>query len=79
MWELTLIGKPSDIAYFLELKDYLKSNLDSSYIILGPTMASMFKINNIYNILLYYYVNYNYSYIGISFCRYKVFVLPYTS
>ena len=25
MWEITLVGKPSDIGYFLDLKDILKS------------------------------------------------------
>lgn len=32
-----------------KIGDYLKKNLDNDTIILGPTMASMFKINNIYN------------------------------
>lgn len=29
--------------------DYLRKNIDKSSIVLGPTMASVFKINNIYN------------------------------
>ena len=32
-----------------KIKDYLEKNLSSDTILLGPTMASMFKINNIYN------------------------------
>jgi len=28
---------------------YLRNNLDKESIVLGPTMASMFKINNIYH------------------------------
>ena len=32
-----------------KIGDYLKNNLSKDTIILGPTMASMFKINNIYN------------------------------
>ena len=32
-----------------KIKDYLEKNLSSNTILLGPTMASMFKINNIYN------------------------------
>lgn len=32
-----------------KIRDYLKSNLSPDTIILGPTMANMFKINNIYN------------------------------
>jgi len=32
-----------------KIGDYLKKNLSKDTIILGPTMASMFKINNIYN------------------------------
>lgn len=32
-----------------KIKNYLEKNLSSDTILLGPTMASMFKINNIYN------------------------------
>ena len=32
-----------------KIGDYLKKNLNKDTIILGPTMASMFKVNNIYN------------------------------
>ena len=32
-----------------KIGDYLKKNLSNDTIILGPTMASMFKVNNIYN------------------------------
>ena len=32
-----------------KIGDYLKKNLSKDTIILGPTMASMFKVNNIYN------------------------------
>ncbi len=32
-----------------KIGDYLKNNLSSDTIVLGPTMANMFKINNIYN------------------------------
>ena len=32
-----------------KIGDYLKKNLNNDTIILGPTMASMFKVNNIYN------------------------------
>lgn len=32
-----------------KIGDYLKKNVDKSTVILGPSMASMFKINNIYN------------------------------
>ena len=32
-----------------KIGDYLKKNLNKDTIVLGPTMASMFKINNIYN------------------------------
>lgn len=32
-----------------KIKDYLEKKLSSDTILLGPTMASMFKINNIYN------------------------------
>lgn len=32
-----------------KIKDYLRKNISNDSIILGPTMASMFKINNIYN------------------------------
>ena len=32
-----------------KIGDYLKKNLSNDTIILGPTMANMFKINNIYN------------------------------
>jgi len=33
MWEITLVGKPSDIGYFLELKDILKRKFDKNVII----------------------------------------------
>lgn len=33
MWEITLVGKPNDIGYFLELKDYLKKELDNNVIV----------------------------------------------
>jgi len=32
-----------------KIGDYLRKNVDKNTIILGPTMANMFKINNIYN------------------------------
>ncbi len=32
-----------------KIGEYLRKNLESDTIILGPTMASMFKVNNIYN------------------------------
>ena len=32
-----------------KIGEYLRKNLDSDTVILGPTMASMFKVNNIYN------------------------------
>ena len=32
-----------------KIADYLKKNLNKDTIILGPTMANMFKINNVYN------------------------------
>ena len=33
-----------------KISTYLKSNLDKESIILGPSMASMFKVNNIYHL-----------------------------
>ena len=32
-----------------KIGDYLKKNVDKNTIVLGPTMANAFKINNIYN------------------------------
>ena len=33
MWEITLVGKPSDIGYFLDLKDILKSKFNKEIIV----------------------------------------------
>ena len=33
MWEITLVGKPKDLEYFLELKDYLKNLIKNDIII----------------------------------------------
>ena len=33
MWEITLIGKPCDIAFLIELKDNLKKSLDKDVIV----------------------------------------------
>ena len=35
-----------------KVKNYLQKNLDKNSIILGPTTASMFKVNNIYRFQL---------------------------
>lgn len=35
-----------------KIVNYLKNNLDSTNIILGPSNSSMFKVNNIYNVLI---------------------------
>jgi primosomal protein N' len=35
-----------------KIVDYLRGSLDSSNIVLGPSSSNMFKINNVYNVLI---------------------------